>query len=420
LNGAATRENPPWLFGILNIPYGAFNAVITLLIPFLLRKRGFAVNEIANMVAIAVLPNVWYVLWSPVVDLGLRRRTWVLIAAGTSAVCAWVAIAWTSASLPELAALLFAGNVVGMLLSSANGAILTTLDPTVRGRASGWYNAGNLGGGALGAGLTIWLAGFIGPFRLAAITLAIVFLPSLASLRVCEERRPRLKPGALFRAMARDVWSALKSPRTLAGLVFFLSPVGASAVSNLISSVGPDYHASDAQVAAVSGVLGGLLSALGCMGGGWLCDRMPRMAAYAASGASIAVFAVWMALGPATPVTYAGGYTGYSLATGFAYAAFTALVLDVLGKRSHAAGTSYSMLGASGNLPIAYMTWVDGQAYKLGGTRAMMGVDALTEGVGALLLLIFAGYATRRWFSGETGVGTSSLQGLKPEGSSAD
>ena len=124
---------------------------------------------------------------------------------------------------------------------------------------------------------------------------------------------------------------------------------------------------------------------------------MNRMTAYALAGLLSAVFSAWMAFGPASPFTYAGGYTGYALASGIAYAAFTAVELEVLGKRRHAAGTAYSLLGASGNLPIVYMTWLDGVGYKHSGARGLMGVDAVANGVGGLLLLIFAAYAARRW-----------------------
>ncbi len=201
--------------------------------------------------------------------------------------------------------------------------------------------------------------------------------------------------------MGRDVWDVLKTPATWVGLLFFLSPVGSAAVINLISSLGPDYHASDAEVAWVSGLAGGLLSALGCMIGGFLCDRMKRTTAYALAGLLSAVFSLWMALGPATAFTYAAGYTGYALAAGFAYAAFTALELDVLGRRPHAAGTAYSLLGASGNLPIAYMTWLDGVAYERGGRRGLMAADTLANGVGAVLLLIFAESIARRWMKSD-------------------
>src|SRR5580658_11026579 len=70
------KENPPWLFGILAMAYGGVNAITTLLIPFLLRRRGVPVNQIADVVAVSYIPNAWYFLWSPVVDLGMLRRTW--------------------------------------------------------------------------------------------------------------------------------------------------------------------------------------------------------------------------------------------------------------------------------------------------------------------------------------------------------
>ncbi len=66
----------------------------------------------------------------------------------------------------------------------------------------------------------------------------------------------------------------------------------------------------------------------------------------------------------------------------------------------HAAGTAYSLLGASGNLPIVYMTWLDGVGYKHSGARGLMGVDALANGVGGVLLLAFAWYCARRLEAG--------------------
>lgn len=370
--------------------------MLVTLIPFLLRKHGVSPDRIANVVAISSIPNVWYFLWSPVVDIGFLRRTWVMIAAGVSAVCAIAAIALPGLSLAQLTVLLLAGNVVVMLMSSANGAVLTTLNPIYRGRASGWYQAGNLGGGALGAGAAIWIADKIPLPLLALGSGAIVFLPALAALRIVEEPRPKLPIRPLFRAMTRDVWDVLRAPATWMGLAFFLSPVGSAAIANLISSVGPDYHASDAQVAFVSGIAGGLLSALGCVIGGFLCDRINRMTAYALAGLISVPFSLWMALRTGSPLAYAGGYTGYALAAGIAYAAFTALELDVLGRRQHAAGTAYSLLGASGNLPIVYMTWLDGVGYKHSGARGMMGMDALANVLFGVVLLAFSWFAAKR------------------------
>ena len=74
---------PPWVFGFLAAPSGIFYwGVCALLIPYMLRKQGHAVGGISEVVAIASLPNLLSFLTSPVIDLGLRRSTWVLLFAG--------------------------------------------------------------------------------------------------------------------------------------------------------------------------------------------------------------------------------------------------------------------------------------------------------------------------------------------------
>ena len=112
-------------------------------------------------------------------------------------------------------------------------------------------------------------------------------------------------------------------------------------------------------------------------------------------------FALYLAFAPSTGWTYGLGYSGYALAAGFGYAVFTALVLEVLGRRRHAAGTAYSLMVASGNVPILYMTWLDGVGYRYGAVRGLMSVDAVANGVGALLLLLLAVYARRHFLAQE-------------------
>jgi predicted MFS family arabinose efflux permease len=136
---------------------------------------------------------------------------------------------------------------------------------------------------------------------------------------------------------------------------------------------------------------------IGGLAGGFICDRLHRMTAYALFGMLAAVFAVWLALAKATPFTYAAGYSGYAFSTGLAYTAFIAVVLDVLGHGRRAAASGYSLLISFGNLPVTYMTWLDGVGYKHAGTRGLMGVDALGNGLVGLLLLLVARYCARKW-----------------------
>ena len=81
----------------------------------------------------------------------------------------------------------------------------------------------------------------------------------------------------------------------------------------------------------------------------------------------------WLELGSATPFTYGAGFAAYALATGLGFAAFTALILEVLRTGRRAAATGYALLFSSGNPPGAYMTWLDGAGYKRNGARGLMG-----------------------------------------------
>jgi MFS transporter, PAT family, beta-lactamase induction signal transducer AmpG len=396
--GKTGIRNPLWLF----VPLGAtggicYWGIVALLMPYLLRKHGVAVDRIAEISATASIPTVWYFLWSPVVDLGLRRRTWFIASSGIAAVCFGMAVLESSRSLPVLTVLLFAGTAVSTVAGAALGAILASVPEEFRGRASGCSQMGNIGAGALAGGACISLADTLGSTGLALAVAAIVFLPALAAYRIVEVPRLRLPAMQLVSALSRDIRDVLWSWRTLVGLVFFCSPVGSGALTNLISGVAPDFHAPTSEVAWVTGLGGGLLLAVGSFSGGFLCDRMDRRTAYALFGLLAAVASGWMALGALAPLTYGAGYACYALSTGFSYAAFNALVLDVLGHGRRAAATGFALLGSCGYLPVTYMTWLDGVGYKHSGARGLMGVDAIANGAGGVALLLLAYYSSRRW-----------------------
>jgi MFS family permease len=365
--------------------------------PYLLRKYGVPVDRIAEISAISLLPAVWAFVWSPLADTGIRRRSWVIVSAVGAALAAAVAILDVHASQTLLTTLLFVSNAFSGLLSSACGALLTAMPESLRGRSAGWYQAGNVGGAAIGGGLVIWLADHVALPMVAAIVVAAMVLPSLIAFLIQEPVPVRRKIGPQMAGMLHDLRDLLSARRTWLGLLFFLSPVGTAAVGNLISGVGPDYHASGDEVAWVTGVAGGLLSTVACFAGGFVADRMNRMLAYALAGGLTAVFGVWLGLGSLTPFTYGAGYLGYSLAAGFSYAVYTALLLDVVGKREHAAAFAYSALNASGNAAISYMTWLDGVGYKHWGVRGLMDVDAAANAGVGIVLAIVAIFAVRHW-----------------------
>jgi MFS transporter, PAT family, beta-lactamase induction signal transducer AmpG len=395
---SAVLHNAPALFGLLVLPYGFTSSVTVLLMPYLLRKYGMPVDEIAKVVAVALLPSIWAFLWSPLADAGLRRRTWVFFSAAGAGLAAAAAILGARGSHVTLATLLFLMNAFAGLLSSACGALLTAMPEALRGRSAGWYQGGNTGGSAVGGGLAIWLADHASLPVVALVVCGAIVLPALGAFLIREAAAVRRAIGPQVAALFRDMGAVFRARRTWLGLVFFLSPVGSSAIGNLISGVGQDYHASGDEVLLVTGVGGGLLAALGCLIGGIAADKMSRMFAYALAGGIAAVFGAYLAFAHATAFTYAAGYSGYSVATGFAYAVFTALVLDVVGRRKHAAATAYATLNAAGNVPITYMTWVDGVGYKHWGARGLMTTDAVANGGFAVILLLVALFAGHHWY----------------------
>ena len=78
-------------------------------------------------------------------------------------------------------------------------------------------------------------------------------------------------------------------------------------------------------------MLGGILSAVGCLAGGYICDRMDRKTAYVAYGVLQAVCAVGMAFAPRTEQMYILFTSLYAFITGLTYAGFTAFVLEAMG-----------------------------------------------------------------------------------------
>jgi hypothetical protein len=75
-------------------------------------------------------------------------------------------------------------------------------------------------------------------------------------------------------SVAVDVWNTAKIRSGYLALLICLLPIGSGAASNLWSAVAGDWHAGADTVALVNGVLGGMVSAVGCVAGGYLCDQV--------------------------------------------------------------------------------------------------------------------------------------------------
>jgi MFS transporter, PAT family, beta-lactamase induction signal transducer AmpG len=392
------RPPNPALFGILVLPFGAAVGFLQVAAPWWFAHAGLSLEEIAAISATAFLPHAYKIFWCPLIDLGPHRKAWYLAASLVTAL-----LLAAAAMIPEpgqhvklLALLLTLGQAAAATSSGALDALMAicTRDED-KGRAGGWYMAGNVGGtGILGAG-AIWLGEHFSPTVAGVCTGLFVIASALPALTLFEPK-DKLQEGSFAKALwkrvtniGRDLWVTVRSREGITGLVILASPVGCGAMTNLFSAIAPDYQAPAQTVELVSGLGGGITGALGSILGGYLADRINRRVAYAIAGGITGLCAVAMALGPLNPSTYAWGSLTYSFANGIAFACFAGMVLEMV---SHGAAvtTKYALFTAVSNQAISYTTYLDGRAGGLWGVRGSLFFDGAQTylGIGVLIAMV--------------------------------
>jgi predicted MFS family arabinose efflux permease len=376
---------------VLILPFGMMSGYLTVAVAYLLTQAGVSVEHVAGLIAISFIPHTWKFLWAPVADTTLGRKTWYVIACVLSAVGFWATGAFpaTPAGLAALTVVVLVANVAVTFLGMSVESLMAYETPEdEKGRAGGWFQAGNLGGGGLGGGAGLWLAQHLAAPWMAGAVLALVCLLCCIPLFFIEEPMASHRHEKLGRSLLDvviDLWNTAKSRLGAVALILCFLPIGSGAAGGLWSAVADDWIASADTVALVTGVIGGLVSAAGCVAGGWLCDRMNRKGAYALYGVLQGLCAAAMAIAPRTETTYVVFTMLYAFITGLTYAGFSAFVLEAMGLG--AAATKYSLFASLSNMPIAYMTSIDGWAHGRWGAAGMLFTEAAMGAVGLVLFL---------------------------------
>lgn len=387
----AARAAHPAVYLVLIIPFGVLSGYISVTLGYILGQAGVNAAGVAALVAVYFVPQTWKFLWAPVADLTLTRKRWYLLAALLTAAgfVAMGAIPPRGEYLGILSAVTLAASAANSFLAMSVESLMAYGTPDAeRGRAGGWFQAGNLGGQGLGGGAGLWIAQHSGTVWLPATALGAACLACSIALVFIAEPPPMPRGESVLgsvRGVLRDLWSVARSRGGLLALLVCFLPIGTGAAANLFAAIADDWRASANTVALVTGALGGIASAVGCFIGGYLCDRMDRKTAYWVFGFAQAACAVAMALTPRTQAMYVIFVTLYWVITGFTYAAFSAVVLEAIGHG--AAATKYNVFASLSNTPIAYMTLVDGWAHTRWGTGGMLHAEALV-GVAAIGLFI--------------------------------
>lgn len=392
---APLQGTPPWVFLLLCTPFGMSSGYLNVALAYRLDAAGVGAEVIATLIALSYVPHTWKFLWAPLVDLSWNRRAWY--AASTLATGAgFVLMGWfgeAPGALTALTAAVLLANVAATFSGMSVDALMAHGSAeAAKGRAAGWSQAGNLGGQGLGGGLALWLVqerGFsatAGGAVLAALTAACC-----AALWLTVDPPDAASRGRVSDAL-RGLWRDLREVATarrgaLAVAICFL-PIGSGAASNLWPVLASDWHAGANTVALVNGVFGGLVSAAGCLVGGQLCDRMDRKHAYCLFGALQVGAALAMGWGGRGEAEFVGFTLVYAFIVGLSYAAFASVALEAIGRG--AAATKYSVLASLSNMPIGYVTWVDGWVYARHGARAMLAAEALLGLAGLVVFFALA------------------------------
>ena len=403
---APRQYTHPLVFLLLIIPFGAATGFLTVTITYLLGKAGVDPVTIAVLTGLSFLPHTFKFLYAPLVDLTWKRKYWFGLASITSAlgIALLGMIPATEAGLPWLRILVVVGNFSTAFLSLAVESLLAyNTAPDQLGRTAGWFQAGNLGGGGLGGGLALVIAENTTLTWLPGVVLATICLLTGIAIFFTTEPEPHLplladeKPGAApahpawstWRAIQRvllDLWQVARSRMGYLGLLICFLPIGSGAAGNLFPLFAPEWGATANDVAATSGALSGLLSAVGCMVGGYFCDRMDRKQAYALFGVLMSACAVLMAWAPHNLNMYYLFVLSYGFISGLCFASFTAVTLEAIG--TGAAATKYSIFSSLSNTPIAYMGILNGYFYEKSGSNAGLYSDAAMGVAGVLFFFL--------------------------------
>jgi MFS family permease len=384
---------------VLFFPFGATSGFVSVTIGYLAKQQGIGDAAIAGLVAISTLPHTFKFFWAPLPDTTLTRRGWYF-ASNVLSTLTLVGLAFVpirSDTLQLLRVLIFVNSLAVTFLGMAvEGLLAHTVSDSHRGSASGWLQAGNLGGAGLGGGLALFLAQRIGA-QSAFIIVAVSLLACSLTLRFVPEPA-RIEKESLIhslRAVIADLKETILQTRVgLLAMILCFLPTGAAAAAGLFAAMAGRWNTSADKVALYTGLLAGMVSAVGCLAGGWLSDRFDRKNAYALSGLFLAIVAVGMYLGPRNELGYGVFTLLYQFGAGVSYGAFTGFVLEAIGRG--AAATKYNALASLSNIPIWYMTVLDGFVSEQHGINAMLLVDAASEVVGAVVFLAMAYLLLRR------------------------
>ncbi len=287
--------------------------------------------------------------------------------------------------------LMLASACLSQLVVSSCGGMMGALRVERSKRvASGFYQAGSLGFGALSVSVLLWLSSRASRDALGLAAFAMIAGPALLALFA--PRQDEIATGSFARTM-QNIWLEFKTtffrweaiPYTLC----MLFPMASGAAISLIPGIATSYGLNGDSVAWMNGLLGAVLMGAGSMAATLVPPRVSAPVAYLTAGVVNALTLTVLWLGPMQPSTYLLGATLYLLTVGFAYGLFTAVVLEFLGASGKSGSGRYSIINSLGNIPVLYMIRLDGWGGDRFGPRGLSATECVLGSVGGAALLSY-------------------------------
>jgi MFS transporter, PAT family, beta-lactamase induction signal transducer AmpG len=377
---------PLWLMGLSNAVFGMYGGIIVISVPQLLSARHVPEATLAAMTAVMVSPGFWAFLASPVLDVRFSRRWYSMLTAALAAALLVLALL----NLDHLAwveALLVTGFFCANLYQSALGGWLSSIITSEEeNRLSVWVTIGNIGGGGAMAATTGELVRNFSPTMAALLLGALILLPTAVFPWMQAPGPDRRLARESFPQFFGEVLSLLKRPAVLIAILLFIAPAATFSLTNFLSGLGDDFHASGHFV----GLVGGTGVLLGGIGGCLifrLIDRLlPLRFLYLCVGVAGAIFTLGLILLPHSPTAFAVALIGENVFQALAITVSVAIAFDTIGRGNPLAATTYSLLISAANVPITYMLFVDGLGYAWDGVAGSYVADAAVSLLACLLL----------------------------------
>ncbi len=398
--------------GLSNATFGLVGGFIVLPLPQMLASEGLGAAKIAAVSAACLSPGFWVFLFGPLLDLRFSRRFYATLFAMLSGLGLALAVA-LKANLLVLEVSVMISYAAAVLNSNALGGWLGAILPQVAEedrdrpnheavRLGAWTQVGSfIGGGTIALLTGEFLRVF--PLRMAAVLIGLlVMLPAavfpwiplpVEGIDGARRRTAVESFGELF----QDLRQLLKRGEVWWVMALFIAPTGSFALTNQLGGVARDFHASDAFVSRMGGVVLSFAGATVCLLLPVFARWIKPLPLYLAIGTTGSLFTLALLLLPRTPAAFAVAFMAENVVQALSFTAAVAICLSTIGSGNPLAATQFTLLTSATVLPILYMGVLDGRAYT--GLRGVSGLSGmyLWDGCLSLASCVVMGYAMWRW-----------------------